>query len=86
MLEPIVILKNPLKGIRKLVENIWTTAKPEGYVKVNVVAGFPVHTQEVPVIRVNRDKAEGRLKVSLCHVGTRAQGLENRNGNQIIWH
>ena len=66
----ILILDNPMEGLKKKVKNIW--CRPQSKGKDNIIIEFvpPRKTHVMPIIRVNRNVAKSLFEIEPSHKWT----------------
>ena len=76
----IAVLKDPDKGLSKLVEQSWGGTKTKREALIQVPVALPLDSKEMPVLTPNREKAESVLQVHLTHESAWAKSVEDGDG------
>ena len=70
----IAVLKDPDKGLSKLVEQSWGGTEAKRVALVQVPVALSLDSKEMPVLIPNRKKVESVLRVHLTHESTFEDG------------
>ena len=76
----IAVLKDPDKGLSKLVEQSWGGTKTKQEAFIQVLVTLPLDSKEMPVLTPNREKVESVLQVHLTHESAWAKSVEDGDG------